>query len=83
MVKKAIYPGTFDPVTNGHIDIIKRACKIFDEIIVAVADNKDKNTMFNLEKRVEMMKKATANLPKVKVKSFSMYKWSKHCKFRT
>ncbi len=71
MIKKAIYPGTFDPVTNGHIDIIKRACKIFDEIIVAVADNKDKNTMFNLEKRVEMMKKATATLPKIKVKSFN------------
>ncbi|EDM24254.1 pantetheine-phosphate adenylyltransferase [Caminibacter mediatlanticus] len=71
MYNKAIYPGTFDPVTNGHLDIIKRACKIFDEIIVAVADNKDKNTMFSLEKRVKMMKKATENLPKIKVKSFN------------
>ena len=70
MYTKAIYPGTFDPVTNGHVDIIKRACKIFDKIIVAVADNKDKNTMFNLEKRVEMMKKATAGFEKVEVKSF-------------
>jgi len=69
--KVAIYPGTFDPVTNGHIDIIKRACKIFDKIIVAVADNKDKNTMFNLDKRVKMMKKATSNFPKIEVKSFS------------
>ena len=69
--KIAIYPGTFDPVTNGHIDIIKRACKIFDKIIVAVADNKDKNTMFNLQKRVEMMKKATKRFPKVEVKSFN------------
>jgi len=68
---KAIYPGTFDPVTNGHVDIIKRACKIFDKIIVAVADNKDKNTMFSLEKRVEMMKKATKDFPKIEVKSFS------------
>ena len=68
---KAIYPGTFDPVTNGHIDIINRACKIFDKIIVAVADNKDKNTMFNLEKRVEMMKKATSKFPKVEVKPFN------------
>ena len=68
---KAIYPGTFDPVTNGHIDIIKRACKIFDKIIVAVADNKDKKTMFNLEKRVEMMKKATSKFSKVEVKSFN------------
>jgi pantetheine-phosphate adenylyltransferase len=68
---KAIYPGTFDPVTNGHVDIIKRACKIFDKIIVAVADNKDKNTMFPLEKRVEMMKKAVSSMKKVEVKSFS------------
>ena len=71
MYTKAIYPGTFDPVTNGHIDIIKRACKMFDKIIVAVADNKDKNTMFNLQKRVEFMKKATRNLEKVEVESFS------------
>lgn len=71
MYTKAIYPGTFDPVTNGHIDIINRACKIFDKIIVAVADNKDKNTMFSLEKRVEFMKKATAKFKKVEVKSFS------------
>jgi len=68
---KAIYPGTFDPVTNGHLDIIKRACKMFDKIIVAVADNKDKNTMFSLEKRVEFMKKATAHLPKIEVESFN------------
>jgi len=68
---KAIYPGTFDPVTNGHLDIIKRACKMFDKIIVAVADNKDKKTMFSLEKRVNLMKKATANLPKIEVESFS------------
>jgi pantetheine-phosphate adenylyltransferase len=71
MYTKAIYPGTFDPVTNGHIDIIKRACKMFDKIIVAVADNKDKNTMFSLRKRVEFMKKATRNLEKVEVESFN------------
>ncbi len=69
--KIAIYPGTFDPVTNGHIDIIKRAYKIFDKIIVAVADNKDKKTMFDLKKRVEMMKKATSSFEKVEVKSFN------------
>jgi pantetheine-phosphate adenylyltransferase len=68
---KAIYPGTFDPVTNGHIDIIKRACKMFDKIIVAVADNKDKKTMYSLEKRVELMKKATADMPKIEVDSFN------------
>ena len=69
--KVAIYPGTFDPVTNGHIDIIKRACKIFDKIIVAVADNRDKNTMFSLDKRVELMKKAVNRFDKIEVKSFS------------
>ncbi|WP_456480228.1 pantetheine-phosphate adenylyltransferase [Nautilia sp.] len=71
MYTKAIYPGTFDPVTNGHLDIIKRACKMFDKIIVAVADNKDKKTMFSLEKRVEFMKKATADLHKIEVESFN------------
>ena len=70
-MKSAIYPGTFDPVTNGHIDIINRACKIFDKIVVAVADNKDKKTMFSLEKRVEMMKKATIKFKKVEVKPFN------------
>ncbi|NPA10897.1 MAG: pantetheine-phosphate adenylyltransferase [Epsilonproteobacteria bacterium] len=70
-MKIAIYPGTFDPVTNGHIDIIKRACKIFDKIIVAVADNKDKNTMFDLKKRVELMNLATKEFKKVEVKSFN------------
>jgi len=65
----AIYPGTFDPITNGHLDIIKRAEKIFDKIIVAVANNKAKNSMFSLQKRVEMVKIAV-NSPKIKVKSF-------------
>jgi pantetheine-phosphate adenylyltransferase len=69
-MKKAIYPGTFDPVTNGHLDIIKRACEIFDEVIIAVSDNKDKNTMFSLDKRVKMIEKATQNF-NVTVKSFN------------
>ena len=65
----AIYPGTFDPITNGHLDIIKRAEKMFDKIIVAVANNKSKNSMFSLQKRVEMVKVAV-NSPKIEVKSF-------------
>jgi len=69
--KTAIYPGTFDPVTKGHLDIIKRACKIFDKIIVAVADNKDKKTMFDLNKRVSMMQKSTNIFKKVEVKHFN------------
>ncbi|NPA28520.1 MAG: pantetheine-phosphate adenylyltransferase [Epsilonproteobacteria bacterium] len=68
--KRAIYPGTFDPITLGHLDIIKRGCKIFDEIVVAVAKNKEKNPMFSFEKRVEFVKKATRDLPKIKVIGF-------------
>jgi pantetheine-phosphate adenylyltransferase len=67
----AIYPGTFDPITNGHLDIIKRACKMFDKIIVAVANNKSKNSMFSLKKRVKMVEIATQNMPKIKVKEFN------------
>jgi len=70
-VKVAIYPGTFDPVTNGHIDIIKRAFKIFDKIIIAVAENKEKNCMFDIDKRVELMKKATKNFKNIEVKKFN------------
>jgi pantetheine-phosphate adenylyltransferase len=69
-MKRAIYPGTFDPITLGHLDIIKRACKIFDEVIVAVAQNKAKKPMFNYEQRVEFVKKATKEFPKVKVIGF-------------
>jgi len=69
-MNRAIYPGTFDPITLGHVDIISRACKIFDEIIVAVAINKAKNPMFDYEKRVELVKIATKQFPKVKVIGF-------------
>jgi len=69
-VKRAIYPGTFDPITNGHVDIIQRAAEIFDEIIVAVAENKAKKPMFSVEERVAMVKKATKSISNVKVISF-------------
>lgn len=70
MTKKAVYLGSFDPITYGHIDLIKRALKIFDKVIVAVADNSSKQTLFTLEERVELIKKATANLKGVEVDSF-------------
>ena len=70
-MKKAIYPGTFDPITNGHIDIIQRASRMFDEIIVAVAENKAKKPMFSVEERVEMAKIATKSISNVKVISFN------------
>jgi pantetheine-phosphate adenylyltransferase len=68
--RRAIYPGTFDPITNGHLDIITRACVMFDEIVVAVAKNKAKKPMFSLDARIEMAKKATEEFPKVKVIKF-------------
>lgn len=70
MNRRAIYPGTFDPITNGHLDIIKRACNMFDEIIVAVADSEAKKPMFTLEQRVQMVQAATSDLPQVEVIGF-------------
>ena len=66
-----IYPGTFDPVTFGHIDLIERALKIFDEVIVAVAhDSADKSPLFSVKERVQMLEKATQSMPGVSVDEF-------------
>jgi len=67
---KAIYPGTFDPLTNGHLDVIKRGLKLFDELVVAVAVNPSKKPLFNTEERIEMIKESTKNLKNLKIKSF-------------
>ena len=69
-MKSAIYPGTFDPMTNGHLDIIKRASNIFDEVIVAVLDNKAKSPLFSVDERVNILKKALKDIPNVSVESF-------------
>jgi pantetheine-phosphate adenylyltransferase len=69
-MRRAIYPGTFDPITNGHLDIIKRACSMFDEIIVAVAASEAKKPMFTLEQRIQMAQKATENFSKITVIGF-------------
>ncbi|MCQ2523215.1 MAG: pantetheine-phosphate adenylyltransferase [Lachnospiraceae bacterium] len=69
-MKAAIYPGTFDPATNGHIDIIRRAANVFDEVTVAVLDNKAKTPLFSVDERVNILKEATKNIPNVKVESF-------------
>jgi len=69
-MRRAIYPGTFDPITNGHLDIITRACNMFDEIIVAVADSEAKKPMFTLEQRIEMVEAATTDFPKITVVGF-------------
>jgi len=70
MCQKAIYPGTFDPVTYGHIDIIKRALKIFEGVIVAVAHNPQKNPLFSVKERVQMLKEATADIDGVIIEDF-------------
>lgn len=68
---KAIYPGTFDPVTDGHLDLILRASKLFSEVIVAIATNPGKTPLFSLEERVEMVEQVTAHLPNVRIIGFS------------
>lgn len=69
-IRRAIYSGTFDPITNGHLDIILRASNMFDEIVVAVAENRDKKPMFSLEKRVEMVESVVKEYPNIRVISF-------------
>ncbi|WP_130806866.1 pantetheine-phosphate adenylyltransferase [Senegalia massiliensis] len=66
-----IYPGSFDPVTNGHLDIIKRASKKFDKIIVTVLNNPSKNSLFNVEERVELLKNTTKDIENVEIDSFA------------
>ena len=70
-MKIAIYPGSFDPVTSGHLNIIQRAATIFDKLIVCVMVNAGKNPMFTLEERVELIQRVTKNLPNVEVDSSS------------
>ena len=68
-MKIAIYPGSFDPITNGHLDILDRACALFDKVIVLVAINASKSSNFSVEERVEMIKEVTRDNPKVEVTS--------------
>jgi pantetheine-phosphate adenylyltransferase len=70
MRRIAVYPGTFDPVTYGHLDIIKRALKIFDKVIVAVAYNAEKKPLFNVAEREEMLKESLRGVKRVEVEKF-------------
>ena len=67
----AVYPGTFDPITNGHLDVIERASKLFDEVIVGIAHNINKNPLFSKEERKELVLKVTGKYKNVKVEVFS------------
>jgi len=70
MEKKAVYPGSFDPITNGHVDIIRRGLKIFDKILVAVLENPKKTPLFTTKERIEMIREEFADEENVEVKAF-------------
>lgn len=70
-MKVAVYPGSFDPITLGHLDVITRGAKVFDKVIVGVLVNSDKNGLFDLEERVELIKSVTSDLKNVEVVSFN------------
>ena len=71
MTQRAIYPGTFDPMTKGHVDLIERACKLFDEIVIAIAASEAKNPLFTLDERIQIAEKIFESNDKVKVVGFS------------
>ena len=71
MTQRAIYPGTFDPMTKGHVDLIERACKLFDEIVIAIAASEAKNPLFSLDERIQIAEKIFESNDKVKVVGFS------------
>jgi len=70
-MSKAIYPGSFDPVTLGHVDIIRRAAKMFDSLTVSVLNNSEKTPLFSVDERVKMLRKVCEDIPNVKIDSFS------------
>ncbi|CAA6814787.1 MAG: Phosphopantetheine adenylyltransferase (EC [uncultured Sulfurovum sp.] len=69
--KRAIYPGTFDPLTKGHLDIIERSSKMFDELVVAIGDNPDKNPLFSVAERANMIRTSTINIPNISIVKFN------------
>jgi len=71
MKRSAVYPGTFDPITNGHQDLVRRAASVFERVIVAIASNPNKTPMFTLEKRVELARQVLGDIPGVEVMGYS------------
>ena len=74
-MRRAIYPGSFDPVTNGHLDVIERARKLFDEVVVAVAHNDEKQPLFSLEQRLDLLRETAGRIENVRIAEFSGF-WS-------
>ena len=71
MTRKAVYPGTFDPITNGHTDLVRRAAGVFDHVVVAIAANPGKTPMFTLEERVDLATRVLAGIPNVEVRGYT------------
>ena len=71
MTLTALCPGTFDPVTNGHLDVVRRAAKLFDRVVVAVVENPSKEPLFTADERVDMLREAAGDLPNVEVEAFT------------
>ena len=69
-MKKVVYPGTFDPITNGHIDLIERACRLFDHVVIAIATSKTKQPLFTLEERVALVKSSLSHVDNVEICGF-------------
>lgn len=70
-MRRAIYPGSFDPVTNGHLDVIERARKLFDEVVVAIADNDEKQPLFSLKERLDLLRETAGRIQNVRVAQFA------------
>ncbi len=71
-MKKVVYPGTFDPITNGHLDLVERACRLFDHVTLAIASSPKKNPLFTLEERVELCQKTLSHLDNVEIVGFDI-----------
>ena len=71
MMINAMYPGSFDPITNGHLDIVRRAVKLFDKIIISIAISSEKNSLFSVIERTQLIEKSILSMPSVKVDSFN------------
>ena len=69
-MRRAIYPGSFDPITNGHVDVIERARKLFDEVVVAVAQNDEKQPLFSLQERLELLQQTVGKIANVRISQF-------------
>jgi pantetheine-phosphate adenylyltransferase len=85
IMRNAIYPGSFDPVTNGHIDVIERAAKLFDKVTVAVLAHHDKNSLFSVEERIVLLKKATEHIKNLECEAFDglLVEYAKHKGIKT